>query len=174
MRTSPARPVFALTVSKAETCCSSGSETKTQTAPPTCSLPWMSAGYGAQAGISRRSSRRIGAARPRLLPRPDGQWFGFPRAPASSSQPRCGRLEDTQLRGPCRPEVAGRVCIRSSATPNLSLVGSMIAHGAGESPEWVWSEGQPGPRSRRRHGLLTAAAAGECDIAVANTYTSCG
>ncbi|MCP4284928.1 MAG: Fe(3+) ABC transporter substrate-binding protein [Gammaproteobacteria bacterium] len=69
---------------------------------------------------------------------------------------------------------AGRICIRSSGNIyNQSLVASMIAHSGREKSE-QWATGLVKNFARSPKGgdrdQIKAAAAGECDIAVANTY----
>lgn len=73
-----------------------------------------------------------------------------------------------------RDEFKGRVCIRSSSNIyNQSLVASLIEH-EGEEKAQAWAEGIVANMARPPSGgdtdQLRAAAAGECDIAVANHY----
>jgi iron(III) transport system substrate-binding protein len=67
-----------------------------------------------------------------------------------------------------------RVCIRSSSNVyNQSLLASMVAHLGGEAAE-AWAAGVVANMARVPQGgdrdQILAVAAGECDIAVANTY----
>ncbi len=72
------------------------------------------------------------------------------------------------------PRWKGRICIRSSGNIyNQSLVASMIeAHGVEQTEEWA--RGLVANFARKPAGgdtdQLRAAAAGQCDIAIANTY----
>ena len=72
------------------------------------------------------------------------------------------------------PAWKNRICIRSSDNIyNQSLVASMIAaHGQGETLKWM--QGFVANFARKPQGgdrdQIKAAAAGECDIAIANTY----
>src|SRR3990170_7005270 len=107
---------------------------------------------------------------------PEGQWFGF------SARARVIAYDKNTVKpGEIRnyedladPKWKGRICVRSSSHPyNLSLVGSMIAH-LGEQKAEDWVRGLKNNLARDPKGgdtdQLKAAAAGECDIAVANTY----
>ena len=72
------------------------------------------------------------------------------------------------------PRFRGRICVRSSsAVYNLSLLGSMIAAEGPQKAE-QWARGVVANMARDPKGgdtdQLTAVAAGECDIAIANTY----
>ena len=72
------------------------------------------------------------------------------------------------------PELAGKICIRSSSNVyNQSLVASRIAHyGVDATEEWV--RGLMANLARPPRGgdrdQIRAVAAGECDLAVVNTY----
>ena len=107
---------------------------------------------------------------------PDGQWFGFSaRARVivyNRDAVKAGDLHDYE--DLAEPKWRGRICMRSSSHPyNLSLIGSMIAH-LGEAKAQAWISGVKNNLARDPKGgdtdQLTAAAAGECDIAIANTY----
>ncbi len=72
------------------------------------------------------------------------------------------------------PELGYGVCVRSSANIyNQSLMASMIAH-HGEEKALQWAEGLVGNFARRPQdndtGQIRAVAAGECDVAIANSY----
>ena len=107
---------------------------------------------------------------------PEGQWFGF------SARARVIAYDKNTVKpGEIRnyedladPKWKGRICVRSSSHPyNLSLVGSVIAH-LGEQKAEEWVRGLKNNLARDPKGgdtdQLTAAAAGECDLAIANTY----
>ncbi|MCC2112202.1 MAG: extracellular solute-binding protein, partial [Hyphomicrobiales bacterium] len=76
------------------------------------------------------------------------------------------------------PKWKGRICIRSSSNIyNQSLVASLIeAHGIEETEKWA--AGLVGNFARPPKGgdrdQIKAAAAGQCDIAIANTYYLAG
>ncbi len=72
------------------------------------------------------------------------------------------------------PEWAKRICIRGSGNIyNQSMVASMIAS-QGEAATLEWAKGLVSNLARKPKGgdrdQIKAAAAGQCDIAVANTY----
>ena len=77
-----------------------------------------------------------------------------------------------------KPALKGRVLIRSSSNVyNQSLVGSIIhAHGAKAAEQWC--QGLVKNLARKPQGgdrdQIAAVAAGECDIAVGNTYYYAG
>ena len=107
---------------------------------------------------------------------PEGQWFGFSaRARVIAYNKRAVKAgEIRNYEDLADPKWKGRICIRSSSHPyNLSLVGAMIAH-LGEQKAEEWVRGLKNNLARDPKGgdtdQLTAAAAGECDIAIANTY----
>ncbi len=72
------------------------------------------------------------------------------------------------------PKNAGKLCIRSGSHPyNLSLFGSVMEH-LGEPKTEAWLKGMVGNMARSPKGgdtdQIKAVAAGECGIAVTNTY----
>lgn len=113
---------------------------------------------------------------PDYLRHPDGLWFGISQRirviyynkeqfdPALVS-----RYEDLT-----RPELEGRICIRSSNNIyNQSLVASLIeAHGAEQAEQWA--QGLVANLARDPEGgdtdQIRSVAAGECDVAVGNHY----
>ncbi len=107
---------------------------------------------------------------------PAGNWFGYSRRariivynknalkPADISS-----YEDL-----ADPRFKGKICTRSgSHVYNLSLMGSIIG-ALGEEKAEAWARGVVANLARPPKGgdsdQLRAAAAGECDIAVSNTY----
>ena len=73
-----------------------------------------------------------------------------------------------------KPALKGQVCVRSGAHPyNLSLGGAMIAH-LGEAKTEEWARGVVANFARSPKGgdtdQLLAVAAGECGVAVSNSY----
>lgn len=113
---------------------------------------------------------------PEHLRHPDGHWFGF------STRARVivyakDRVDPASLRtyqDLTAPAWQGRVCIRSSGNIyNLSLLGSLIAHD-GEAAAEAWAAGIVANFAREPEGgdtdQIKAVAAGECDVAVVNTY----
>lgn len=130
-----------------------------------------------QAGVfARVKSPALESRVPPAYRDPQGQWFGFSaRARViayNKSAVKPGEIRDYE--DLAEPKWKGRICIRSSSHPyNLSLVGAMIAH-LGEQKAEEWLRGLKNNLARDPKGgdtdQLAAAAAGECDLAIANTY----
>ncbi|HSH28698.1 MAG TPA: Fe(3+) ABC transporter substrate-binding protein [Thiohalobacter sp.] len=107
---------------------------------------------------------------------PEGYWFGLSvRArPIVYVTDRVDPQELSTYEALADPKWKGRVCIRSSSNIyNQSLVASMIAHRGIEATgawarDFVANFARP-PIGGDRDQVL-AAAAGQCDIAVVNTY----
>lgn len=107
---------------------------------------------------------------------PDGQWFGLSvRArPIMVVSAKVGPDEIQRYEDLADPKWRGKICIRSSNNIyNQSLVAAMIA-ADGEVETERWANGLVGNLARPPAGgdrdQIKAAAAGECDVAVANTY----
>lgn len=121
-------------------------------------------------------SEALAARIPAHLRHPDGEWFGF-SARARLIFVNRAMLDPasiTSYRDLADPRFKGQVCIRSSSNIyNLSLMGAMIAH-YGEAGAGDWAKGLVANFARKPQGgdtdQLKAAAAGECAIAVANSY----
>ncbi|WP_432259451.1 Fe(3+) ABC transporter substrate-binding protein [Cupriavidus sp. TMH.W2] len=107
---------------------------------------------------------------------PGGEWFGF------SARGRVIAYNKTAVKAGdiasyedlADPKWKGKVCTRSSGhVYNLSLVSSLIAHD-GEARAEQWARGVAANLARVPKGgdtdQLKAVAAGECDVAIANTY----
>ena len=130
-----------------------------------------------QAGVfARVKSPALESRVPPAYRDPRGQWFGFSaRARViayNKSAVKPGEIRDYEELA--EPKWKARICIRSSSHPyNLSLVGAMIAH-LGEQKAEEWLRGLKNNLARDPKGgdtdQLAAAAAGECDLAIANTY----
>ena len=72
------------------------------------------------------------------------------------------------------PRLKGKVCVRSGSHPyNLSLMASLIAH-EGEAKAEAWARGMVANFARAPKGgdtdQIKAVAAGECGVALTNTY----
>lgn len=106
----------------------------------------------------------------------DNQWFGL------SARSRViiynkNKVKPSELstyEDLISPKWKGRICIRSSNNIyNQSLLASMIAH-KGKDYALTWAKGIVANMARPPKGndraQMTAAAIGECDIAIANTY----
>ncbi|MCP3022784.1 Fe(3+) ABC transporter substrate-binding protein [Cupriavidus basilensis] len=107
---------------------------------------------------------------------PNGDWFGFSaRARVIAYNKAAVKPGDIKnYEDLADPKWKGKLCIRSSGhVYNLSLMSSLIAHD-GEAKTEQWTRGVVANLARAPKGgdtdQLKAVAAGECDIAVANTY----
>jgi iron(III) transport system substrate-binding protein len=106
----------------------------------------------------------------------EGHWFGLSlRArPILYARERVDPATLSTYDALADPRWKGRICIRSSDNIyNQSLVASMIAS-RGEEETEAWARGLVANFARPPRGgdrdQIKAAAAGQCDIAIANTY----
>jgi len=107
---------------------------------------------------------------------PEGFWFGLSLRARTIMYAK-NRIDAAQLStyaDLADPRWQGRICIRSSDNIyNQSMVAAMIAHQGVEATE-QWARGLVANFARPPHGgdrdQIKAVAAGQCDIAVANTY----
>lgn len=107
---------------------------------------------------------------------PEGYWFGL-SVRARPIMYAKGRVDPAALDSYddlADPTWRGKVCIRSSnSIYNQSMLAAMIAHVGPEKTE-QWAEGLVANFARKPVGgdrdQIRAVAAGECDVAVANTY----
>jgi len=126
------------------------------------------------------SSETLTAAIPAAYRDPEGHWFGLTLRARPILYVK-GRVDPTSLstyEALAQPAFKGEICIRSSDNIyNQSLVASMIAADGVEATE-TWAKGLVANLARPPKGgdrdQIKAAAAGECDIAVANTYYLAG
>lgn len=116
------------------------------------------------------------AAIPDNLRDPDGEWFGltYRARPIFYVKDKVKPEELSTYAELTDPQWKGRICIRSSDNIyNQSLIGSMIAS-EGVEKATAWAEGLVKNFARPPEGgdrdQIKAAAAGLCDIAIANTY----
>ncbi len=130
-----------------------------------------------QAGVLRAvDSADLDAALPAHLRDPEGYWFGLSlRArPIFYVKARVDPSELSTYEALTDSKWKGRICVRSSDNIyNQSLVASMIAtHGEAETEAWLRGFVANLARSPRGgdRDQIKAAAAGECDLAIANTY----
>lgn len=130
-----------------------------------------------QAGIFQAVESPVLEERiPPQLRHPEGKWFGFSsRArmifydPERIEAGAVQRYEDL-----ADPRWVGELCVRSGGhIYNLSLMASMIAHHGLEAAE-QWAAGVVANLARNPQGgdtdQIRAVAAGECGIALANSY----
>ena len=107
---------------------------------------------------------------------PAGNWYGF------SYRARVIVYNKSMVQGSdvatyealADPKNKGKICTRSGSHPyNLSLIGSEIAH-LGDAKAEAWAKGVVANMARTPKGgdsdQIKAVAAGECAIALSNTY----
>jgi len=126
--------------------------------------------------IQSVKSETLESAIPAHLRDPDGLWFGLSLRARPIFYVK-GKVDPSELstyEALSDPKWKKRICVRSSGNIyNQSLVASMLATGDKDKVE-AWAKGfvanfaQP-PRGGDRD-QIKAAAAGICDIAIANTY----
>ena len=126
--------------------------------------------------LATTSSDELDRQVPPALREPEGRWFGLSvRGRVIVYAP--DRVDPANLstyEALADPQWAGRICIRSSDNIyNQSLVASLIAHD-GEPATRQWAEGLVANMARDPVGgdrdQIKAVAAGDCDLAVVNTY----
>lgn len=138
--------------------------------------------YRAQAAgvIQAVSSPALEAAIPATYRDPEGHWFGL----SLRARPILyikGRVDPASLstyEALAEPQWKGKICIRSSdSIYNQSLVASLIAADGEEAAE-TWAKGLVANLAKPPQGgdrdQIKAAAAGQCDLAIANTYYLAG
>ncbi|MGB8315016.1 MAG: Fe(3+) ABC transporter substrate-binding protein [Aestuariivirga sp.] len=105
----------------------------------------------------------------------DNQWFGLTMRArvvyASKDRVKQNQFSYEEL---ADPKWKGKICLRAGNHPyNLGLIGAMIAH-KGEAAAKVWLAGLKANLAIKPSGNDVSQAksvlAGECDIAIANTY----
>ena len=113
---------------------------------------------------------------PAQLRAPDGSWFGFSvRArPIYFAKSRVDKSQLPDYESLADPKWKGRICVRSGSHPyNLSMMSSIIAANGPEKAE-EWARGVVANMARPPKGgdtdQIKAVSAGECDIALGNTY----
>jgi iron(III) transport system substrate-binding protein len=130
-----------------------------------------------QAGLLQPVKSRVLDERiPANLRHPDGLWYGFSMRARPIFYAK-GRVDPAKLatyEALADPTLKGKICIRSSSNIyNLSLMSSMIAAHGPEKAE-AWAKAVVANMARAPKGgdtdQLMAVAAGECDVAVSNTY----
>jgi iron(III) transport system substrate-binding protein len=122
------------------------------------------------------SSPALEAAVPAHLRDPEGYWFGLSLRARTIMYAK-GRVAPAELSSYADladPRWRGRICVRSSSNIyNQSLVASFIAT-QGEARTLAWLEGFVANLARAPKGgdrdQIKAVAAGQCDLALANSY----
>jgi iron(III) transport system substrate-binding protein len=107
---------------------------------------------------------------------PDGLWYGFSARARiiAYSKERVKPGDITRYEDLASPKWKGKICTRSgSHVYNLSLISSLVSH-LGEAKAEEWAKAVASNLSRAPKGgdtdQLKGVAAGECDIAISNTY----
>ena len=126
--------------------------------------------------LQRVDSEILEQAIPENLRDPDNHWFGLTirTRPIMYVTSKLDPANLSSYEDLARPKWKRKLCIRSSNNIyNQSLVAAMIAHkGISETENWV--KGLVDNFARRPQGgdkdQIKAAAAGLCDIAIANNY----
>ena len=125
-------------------------------------------------------SAAVNAAVPANLRHPNGHWFGLTvrGRPIFYNPSKVKASELSTYEALADGKWKGRICIRSSSNVyNQSLIASIIAAN-GAQPAQAWANAFVGNFARRPAGgdrdQIRAVAAGECDIAIANTYYYAG
>ncbi|MCF8465840.1 MAG: Fe(3+) ABC transporter substrate-binding protein [Sneathiella sp.] len=107
---------------------------------------------------------------------PNGEWYGLSARSRVFfySKDRVKPSELSTYEDLADPKWKGRICVRSSNNAyNQSLLASMIVHDGAQAAE-KWAMGIKTNLARKPQGgdrdQIKAVAAGECDVAIANTY----
>jgi len=107
---------------------------------------------------------------------PDGNWFGLTMRAriAYTSKDRVAEGALTTFEQLADPEWKGRICIRSGLhNYNIALLSAMIDH-HGEAEAEAWIAAVKENLARKPQGndraQIKAVWAGECDVAIGNTY----
>jgi iron(III) transport system substrate-binding protein len=125
-------------------------------------------------------SDALSTAIPAVFRDPEGHWVGLTMRARPILYVK-GKVDPATLstyEALAGPDFKGRICVRSSDNIyNQSLVASLIAAN-GEAATETWARGLVANLARPPKGgdrdQIKAAAAGECDIAIANTYYLAG
>lgn len=134
-----------------------------------------------EAGVTRAfQSDALAAAVPARYRDPEGHWVGLSLRARPVMYVK-GKVDPKTLstyEDLADPKWKGRICIRSSGNIyNQSLVASLIT-ATGQAETEGWAKGLVANFARKPKGgdrdQIKAAAAGQCDIAIANTYYLAG
>lgn len=116
------------------------------------------------------------ASIPETLRDPNDKWFGLTSRAriVYASKERVQPGEVTTYEDLASEKWKGRICSRSGLNDyNIALLGAMVARN-GEEAATKWIEGVKANLARKPEGgdrdQVKAIAAGECDIAIGNTY----
>jgi iron(III) transport system substrate-binding protein len=113
---------------------------------------------------------------PAAFRHPDGLWYGFSARARiiAYSKERVKPGDITRYEDLANSKWKGKICTRSgSHVYNLSLISSLVSH-MGEAKAEEWAKAVASNLARAPKGgdadQLKGVAAGECDIAISNTY----
>jgi iron(III) transport system substrate-binding protein len=130
----------------------------------------------ADAGITQPVSSAALDAVPAAFRDPEGRWYALTARAriAYASKDRIGPDEITTYEDFADPKWKGRICTRSGAHAyNLALTAAYIGH-HGEAAAEAWLSGVKANLARKPQGndraQVKAVWAGECDLAIGNTY----
>ncbi len=130
-----------------------------------------------EAGVTQAvTSETINVNIPESYRDPAGNWFGLTSRAriVYASVDRVDPADITTYEDLADPKWAGKICIRSGLhNYNIALLSAVIAHHGEEYAE-TWMEGIKANLARKPQGndraQIKAIWAGECDIALGNTY----
>ncbi|CUJ95491.1 Fe(3+) ABC transporter substrate-binding protein [Shimia thalassica] len=113
---------------------------------------------------------------PSLYHDPDGEWWGLTTRAriVYASKDRVQEGEVTTYEDLADPKWKGRICTRSGTNAYNVALTSAVIHHLGEDGAKAWLEGVKDNLARKPQGndraQVKAIWAGECDIAIGNTY----
>ncbi|PHO03884.1 iron ABC transporter substrate-binding protein [Rhodobacteraceae bacterium 4F10] len=113
---------------------------------------------------------------PSLYHDPDGEWWGLTTRAriVYASKDRVQEGEVTTYEDLSDPKWKGRICTRSGTNAYNVALTSAVIHHLGEDGAKAWLEGVKDNLARKPQGndraQVKAIWAGECDIAIGNTY----
>ncbi len=130
-----------------------------------------------EAGVLQKiHSRKLNGRVPYALRDINGQWFGLSKRSRVIvyNKDKVKPSDLSTYEDLASPKWKGKICVRSSGNIyNQSLMASMIAH-HGEAYALDWAKGVVANMARKPQGndraQMKAASAGECDIAIVNSY----
>ena len=130
-----------------------------------------------RAGLTQAvDSDSLGSSIPSEFRDPEGHWFGLTNRARIivTSNERMSKGDISNYEELADPKFAGRICTRSGKHVYMvALIASVIAH-AGEEAAKEWLMGVKNNLARKPQGndraQVKAINAGECDIAIINSY----
>jgi iron(III) transport system substrate-binding protein len=129
------------------------------------------------AGVTQSvTSEVLNANVPEQYRDPEGHWFGLTTRAriVYASKDRVDPSEVTTYEDLADPKWKGRICTRSGTHPYNVALGSAMLHHHGEEETKAWLEAVKANLGRKPQGndraQVRAIWAGECDIALGNTY----